>query len=92
MVPLYDFSLASNPIGSQRQFKVHMLVQEVGRIWQSKASANPVAKDLARLLLDREFVREENLDNIQLNILPELRPMSLHTRGMYESQAAFDSP
>ena len=91
MVPLYDFSLASNPIGSQRQFKIHKLVQEVGRIWQSKAAVNPVAKNLAMLLLDREFVREDNLDNIRLNILPELRPMALHARGMYESQAALDS-
>jgi tetratricopeptide (TPR) repeat protein len=92
MIPLYDYSLASNPIGSQRLFKVHKLVQEVGRIWQFKAAANPVAKDLARLLLDREFVREDNLDNIRLNILPELRPMALHARGMYKSLAASDSP
>ena len=92
MIPLYDYSLASNPIGSQRLFKVHKLVQEVGRIWQCKAAANPVAKDLARLLLDREFVREDNLDNIRLHILPELRPMALHARGMYKSLAASDSP
>ncbi|MFZ4082910.1 MAG: hypothetical protein ACOYKN_16910, partial [Pirellula sp.] len=91
MIPLYDYSLASNPIGSQCLFKFHKLIQEVGRIWQCKTSANPVAKDLARLLLDREFVREDNLDNIRLNILPELRPMALHARGMYESQAALDS-
>ena len=31
-------------------------------------------------------------DNIRRPILPELRPVALHARGMYESQAASDSP
>ncbi|MFM7975860.1 MAG: hypothetical protein ACKO8U_12365 [Pirellula sp.] len=92
MIPLYDFGLASSPAGTQRLFTVHKLVQEVGRIWQSKAAVDPVAKDLAMLLLDREFVREDNLDNIRLNILHELRPMALHARGLYDSNAANDSP
>ncbi len=91
MVSLYDYDLASSPAGTQRLFTVHKLVQEVGRIWQSKSTVNPVAKDLAMLLLDREFVRGDGIENIRLNILPELRPVALHARGIYDSVGVLDS-
>jgi tetratricopeptide (TPR) repeat protein len=92
MVSLYDYDLASNPMGTQRLFTAHKLVQEVGRIWQRKHSQSPIAKELARRLVDREFVRDDSIENLTLQILPELRPLALHVRGMYDQDAQVESP
>ena len=78
LIPLYDFSLASSPQGSQRLFSVHKLVQEVGRIWQRKAAEKPLARSLAYQMLANDFVRPDTIENIRLNILPQLRVLIPH--------------
>lgn len=78
MTPLYDFSLADKPSGSQRQFRLHQLVQEVGRLWQRREPKYIDPHILAWKAMERDFVRPRTLENLPLNILPELRAMQPH--------------
>ena len=83
LLPLYNFSLADTPVGSMRLFKVHRLVQEVGRIWQRKTESKPVAQRVMLLALQQDFVRPDDLENIRQNIASQLLPVVPHVESVF---------
>lgn len=78
MIPLYDFSLAEKPIGSQRLFKMHNLVQEVGRLWQRKEPRDPSPRRIAQEIIEHDFIRPNKLGNQTHNIIRDLQQISPH--------------
>jgi tetratricopeptide (TPR) repeat protein len=98
LLPLYDFSLAEPPVGAQRLFSVHRLIQEVGRLWQERERQKKgrpkkdrktkqpepanLGRELAAELVARDFDRPDTNDNLPLNILPELRTVAPHAERL----------
>ena len=85
MIPIYDYCLAEPPRTSDRMIRMHRLVKEVGLHWQRKLEAqNDAPIQFISDLVSDDFLPENNLENLSLNIGAKKRALVPHVLALLE--------